>query len=207
MSRTNKNARGFSVLEVLIAIAILAGIAMALAPAVGAAARASARIHEGAAARETLRTAGAFFRETVQQAISIGTDAPEYYFVGDATALQFPTVDAERADPVLIRFEIDGGSPQKLVVSGAWLGEEAGKPQTHVALDGIASGAFAFYGGEEKEPASWRGEWNGALAPRLIRFSGVLKTARGDRPFSFEAAPASEALLNCRFDPVSRVCR
>lgn len=202
MNAQSESQRGLSVLEVLIAIAILAGMAMALAPAVSASSRAASRIHESAATREALRTAGAFFRETVEQGIAIGTEAEEYWFVGDERSLTFPSVDSASADPVLIRLEVKAST---LTASGPWLGE---LNEAQPILDRLSTATFDYYGDQQDGSApSWQPSWNAPNAPKLIRISGVLKGAREDRPFLFEAAPGSETFLNCRFDPVSRVCR
>lgn len=198
MIPATKQQAGFSLLEVLIAIAILAGVAMALGPAISAAARASSRIHQGAAIEEDLRSARQFFSDIIAQQLVL--DSAATAITSEGFDLKLTTLDPGDMSPVAVKLTITRETPSRLV---ATFGDtDSTNAQTYTLLSNISDARFEFLKG-----AQWRGAWNEKTPPTLIRLTGVLGGARDDHAFIFEAAPQGSAPLHCQFDPVSRRCR
>ncbi len=200
MTLVRKPQAGFSLLEVLIAIAILAGIAMAMGPAISAAARASSRIHQSAASEEDLRSARQFFNDIIVQQVFLGGAYPEDVVAGDAFSMTLITLDPGDMSPVAVQLTITRETPATLVASFGNTDSE--NTETYTLLSNISDARFEFM-----KDNNWRNVWRDAKPPALIRLTGILNGKGENRAFIFEAAPQGAAPLHCQFDPVSRRCR
>ena len=200
MKTAERTQTGFSLLEVLIAIAILAGVAMVLGPAISAAARASSRIHQGAAIEEDLRTARQFFNDIIQQEIILDGKSTGTVLTGEASSLTLTTLDPGNMSPVNVKLTLTNDAPGALVAKFTTAGND--EAQNYTLLSNVIGARFEFL-----ENAQWREAWHDATPPALIRLTGMVALGKENRAFVFEAAPRGAAPLHCQFDPVSRRCR
>ena len=204
MALKKKHQCGLTLLEVLIAAAILAGIAMGLAPAINAASRASISIHQKSNIAEELRTSRQVFRDVVRQQIQMPSEMQDHLFKGTANEFSFASIDPITMKPVLIELSVTATAPKQVLVRLKAEGDKSGAP--YLLLSNVTDAHFEFLDKRNGQD-QWRRNWDQAFLPALVRLTGTLQTRGTGRPFLVEAAPLGRTTLNCQFDPVSRQCR
>lgn len=176
-------ARGFSLLEVLVATTLLAaGMALAFA-ALSNTTRATAAAEAEAARSERLRAVQAFLRRQVEGAMAVPIELPppdESPRVFEASSTRIRLVAPmpgylSRGGPHVQTFElVRGAGGLRLEFEHQMLGPdgpiENDRPP-EVLLDGIAEASFAVRGTDELgEPGAWTGDWETTeQLPRLVR--------------------------------------
>lgn len=204
MSAERSSESGFSLLETLIAIAILASVMTALGPALNVTARTASRIHQEAQFQEDVRAAGRVFSDIVSQTLWLDKDDAAPPVAGDAAGMEVMTLDAASKSPVTLSLAIEREEKQRL--TARFGGSDRLTGDRHVVLDNLSDARFQYMsvnGGR----ARWRDRWRETSPPALIRFAGVLHYGGQERAFAVEASPGGAAPLHCAFDPVSRQCR
>lgn len=201
--RSNREA-GFSLIEVLIALAILAGVAMALAPAIAAAAKAASRIQVSAAEQEDLRALSLFLSDIAAQSIWLDQSSDHTAFSGAPNELRLATLDPASMALVPITLSISNDEQQTLTANITSPGST--QTYTHLIIDDLEETSFSYLD-TTRSGEQWTMQWTARQPPSMIRLTGRLITNGASRDFSFVAPIASNAPLNCRFDPVSRQCR
>lgn len=202
-SREARSQRGYSLIEALIAVAILAAIAAAMAPALFASVRASGRIAVFASDAEEERVARALLASVFNSAITLSVDPEEPWFKGAPDRLKLATLYAPAEDPETARFVIRSGdlyfaSASDIAINADDAGDDA--PETLLLKDVVR---FRYYGVEdEREAAAWRSSWDADAPPLLVRVERA-----PDAGAAMDFHVAARAPLNCVFDQVSRRCR
>lgn len=200
--------RGYSLIEALISVAILGGVAAALAPAAHSTIRAATRIAASTSAAEAQQAGHEAVAQLFAQAISPGADLQHGALVGAPQSLKFHVLTDGETGPHPVRLAIDGD--RLLLVDrndAPTANGPAGASRTNGAvalMEGVRR--FRYYGvrGADREP-SWSDRWRETAPPRLVavEFGSAAK----------EEAPAmiyflaSSAPSSCAFDQVSRRCR
>ena len=184
-----RQARGFTLVEVIVATSLLAlGLALAFASLRGAG-RATVRAEQSAQREERLRAVQGFLRTQLTAALPIA-----YEFDPDTGQASFLKVTATRLEfvasmpgylsrggPYLQTLElVPGPRGQQLVFQDRMLGSEGplkAEREPLVLLDGIAEGAFQVRNVDAGgKPTSWESRWdlNSQLPPMLrlrLRFA------------------------------------
>lgn len=182
-------ARGFTLIEVVVAISLLAfGLALTLGTLRGAT-RATERAEISAQRGERLRAVQGFMRGQLTAALPIAysfdEDTGEASFLrASADKLEFVAVMPgylSRGGPYLQTLElVRGANGRQLVYQHQLLTTEGPAPAERepvVLLDGIAEGGFLVRNlGAQSQPGDWQPEWTASaqLPPMLrldIRFS------------------------------------
>lgn len=208
MSGAGARQRGFSLPEILVAVAILAGLMAALGPMLGAAARVASRLHLEAQYEEDARIARRFLQDVFSQSVWLDKDSSEAPITGDARQLQVTTLDPLTKSPMRVSLTIDRDETQRLMARFT-ANSKDGPPDTderYVLLSNLSNARFA-YMTRQGDGRRWRDRWDDPAPPALIRFSGALQYGSQTRDFAFEASPDGAAPLHCAFDRVSRQCR
>ncbi len=202
MTAASKNQRGFSLTEALIAIAVLAGLASALAPAAFGSVRASTEIVSLSAEREAARVADEALEGIFSNAVVIASDPAALRFQGRSHEISLISLAGPDATPRKFQLKIDNGALNAEIVGFADRNDE---PQTTTLLRRGAA-EFSFYGSPDAAGvASWTSVWNNKIPPRLVRLKVSTPNGRG-LPF-LEYVVTPNGPLHCAFDPVSRRCR
>ncbi|MGE0408700.1 MAG: prepilin-type N-terminal cleavage/methylation domain-containing protein [Amphiplicatus sp.] len=183
--------KGFSLIEALIAIAILASIAAALAPAIQSSLRVSTRI--------------ASFGEKSEE-IRIGIDAIEEIFAAMMAPSSGNFANGFSGSPSSLEFTVlldpmNGPQTVKLTIEKNKLIYHAEPPV--VLLTGV--GRFRYFGRVGDEAPSWHSDWHELNAAEIVEIAGTPLDSSKTPPLAFHIA--STAPLYCPFDPVSRTCR
>ncbi|HXI86121.1 MAG TPA: prepilin-type N-terminal cleavage/methylation domain-containing protein [Parvularculaceae bacterium] len=184
--------RGYSLVEALIATAILAGLAAAAAPAIHSSIRASTRLAADARGAEESRIGYDSLAGLFQRAIDDGVRGTPA-FQGDSKSLSFFAAEDLEKPADNIRLSIEGGD---LI----YRAREGTRP---IVLLKDAQ-AFRYYGGPENASPAWRDEWTEKEPPLLVEVTRQ-ETEPALPLLSFFIA--ARAPLNCAFDQVSRKCR
>lgn len=203
MKSSGDSQRGYSLLEALIAVAILAALATALAPAIHAAVRASSRILAFGRNAEDNRIAQDALSGIFGGAVNFSNDLAKPSFVGDESKVTLVSITGVDAQPQRVELSISQG---RLYARLAPLDPNAPFSEPAILLSNDAS-AFSFYGRETSmAPPDWRGAWRAEQPPRLVRIER-LNVENIDSEPALEFRVGAEAPLHCLFDPVSRRCR
>jgi len=204
MTVSDSSKNGFSLLETLIAITILAGLVMVLGPVLNVTARTASRVHQEAQFQEDIRVLSRVFNDIVSQALWLDKSDAAPPVLGNAMDMEITTLGADVNSPVMLSLAIEHEKKQRLTVRFAQSDMLTG--ERHDVLDNLSGARFQYL--EVNDGAArWRDRWREASPPALIRFSGVLHSGDRERSFAVEASPGGVAPLHCAFDPISRECR
>lgn len=204
--RSRPDQAGFSLTETLVALAILAAVTVALAPAV----RGAFAAYRGLG--EASRTASSHIhlehglRDLLAAAIQLGEGGDAPVFEGNASSIRFAARPPHSGS--LLRVEIGIGGRGQAQTVEITLTPLDGGPQVSETLGGTFGEArFLFYGfARDGEPARWYQDWEGPHPPRLV----VLDMARrpGDDALQrIELAVGGQAALACDYDSGLQACR
>lgn len=202
-------ARGFSLVEVMLATALLAtGIALAFATFANAA-KATERAEEMAQRNERLRAVQSFLRRQVEGALPLPYEFIEAtgeatLFESDGQRLRFVASMPgylSRGGPHLQTFELVRGesglqlefSHQLLTPDGALEPER----EPEVLLEGIAEARFEVRSlDDDGEPGDWQDDWpKPDQFPRLVRLTVRMRDPRAQWPELVAAPRLAQAPL------------
>ncbi len=191
-----KSTRGFSLVEVLLATALLAtGIALAFA-ALANATRATERAEQVAQRNERLRAVQAFMRRQVERAVAQPFEFNEN--TGDAKMFEVQRDEIRlvapmpgylsRGGPHLQTFRlVRGAEGLRLEFQHELLTPDGPLPNARkpeVLLDGIAEARFDVRGFDDQgEPGPWTERWDTpSQMPRLVRLQVRMREPRARFP-------------------------
>ncbi len=194
--------RGYSLVEALIATALLAGLASALGPAVFGSIRISSAVLQDGKSREAIRIVDGSLAQIFGNSILLAASEPQLRFEGAPDTLR---VVSFAGNPTAARiFELT-------IENGALLGaiqklDKDDDEQLSTNLFPANVSGFSYYGRvTERAPIAWRRDWKGNRPPQLVRIEITPEDDGG--PMVLEYALNGRAPLHCAFDPVSRKCR
>ena len=202
MTGAKQRQRGVSLLEALIAVALLAGLASMLAPAVHSALKLSAGTLQQAEYRESSRIVHDALSQIVSNALLIDPGNEGLRMRGDASQLQIVSL---AGSSTARRFSL-------LIENGRLTGDidtllerDEANETTEILSEGALG--FSYYGRATPDaPLGWTNRWSGAHPPALVR----LQVRENNKPgvaTSIEIPVTARGPLHCAFDPVSRRCR
>lgn len=200
MTQRRRSEDGYTLVEALIASAILAGVATVLAPAIHASIRASSRIATYGEAAERIRIADDVLSELFSAAIEPGMSGERRAFSGDAGNLSFLVLFDMEIGPQTVALRIDGG---RLSYAPPPSARSETESDEIVLLDDAM--AFRYYGASNaRESAEWLPDWTSRSPPLLV---AIERAAAGDFAPALTFRVSSSAPIHCLFDQVSRKCR
>jgi general secretion pathway protein J len=197
--------RGYTLVEALIAVAILAAIAGVLAPVTHSAIRAAGRINTNAKLAESSRVGESALAEIFATMVTPGKKLGEPAFVGTRNTINLFVLIDQQMGPQRVSLRIANGD---LVltppVSDNALGGAAKKANTVALVDHVRS--FRYLApAQNGDPPRWRSAWSESQPPRLVEI--VYDDSDGSRRTPRSFAIDNRAALHCAFDQVSRTCR
>jgi type II secretory pathway component PulJ len=191
---------GYTLMEALIASAILAGLAAVLAPAIHASVRAASRIARYGESAEEIRIADGVLSELFSAAVDPGISGARGAFSGDAENLSFFVLLDNQSGPQTVALRIDDGRLSYAPPPSAGSKTESDEI---VLLDDAM--AFRYYGASNaRESAEWRPDWTSSSPPLLV---AIERGGAGGSPPALTFRVSSTAPIHCLFDQVSRKCR
>lgn len=203
-----RNEAGFTLLEAIISISILAGIMAALAPVLYTTIRTSDRARIETQTQEEVRVASLALRRVLSGTLWLPKEWKDEAFAGDASSLRFITNAAlkdrlSRAE-VTIR---SNGHDSDLVLRVQTIGK-AKEVEEAVLMSGVQSVTLSYWGTETGATSPvWRRSWKNIKPPKLIAFDVQFRERNATRHIRIEAATYAEIPVLCEFDLVSQSCR
>jgi general secretion pathway protein J len=224
MSETRRSARGFTLVEVIIALTLLASILLLSTGAFRIAGRAWESADQRAGHAAAVRLAQVFMKRELERAFPLrwreaSGPAARIAFEGEGAALRFivSRSTAGRGSGLsAVSFAVrEAGSfdrrEKQLVVRREMLDGDAtdfdrlAEGQARVLIDAVEDARFEYFGAEnDMEEPTWRDEWKARQRlPQLVRISvGV----RGYRPAEQVVALRLGEEAGCYINAFQRVC-
>ena len=192
---------GFTLFEALVAVALLALLAVLLAPAIRAVSLAEARVREHVGSREMTGRLEALLRESVARVQPMPDATGQGAVTGSARGLSLWV--RMPASGELARLEVTLAR-EDVIIAMAGSGPIPGEPQTS-RMAGVGRDARFFYYGETetRDALAWASQWEYNHLPRLI----VLDLAPIDGTIRrIEIDVPAQARFDCDFDSGFGVC-
>lgn len=179
-----RRARGFSLLEVLGAMALLALLLLGVYSGVRTATRSVASGTRVITELDRLRSAQQFMRQELQQVQAVpqarNANGENLYFTGDANTMRFVAPlpgYLGKLGPQLQEWKLvpDGNGYQRLEARFALLPPDGSPPQAfgdaEVLMDGIREGHFSYRTADTPgQVGSWQAQWDDPrLLPSIVR--------------------------------------
>jgi prepilin-type N-terminal cleavage/methylation domain-containing protein len=193
--------RGFSILEVLVAVSILAAIVALVLPTIRNAASAESRVTAMALEWSRHQAVERTLRDLLRQGQAAVGEASEYLLESDGYTLSFLTRPDGHDGLAMAHFIIEG---QRLSLNLQPVPSTEGDTYNVILADGLDDLRFYFYGERpDAEGMEWRDEWGEDYPPRLV----VLDMSREDGQLRrIEALVGGSAPLDCEFDSGHGIC-
>lgn len=181
-----RRARGFSLMEVLAALALLTIVLLGVYSGISTATRIVRSGSDAIERMDEIRSAQSFLRSELAQALVIPfgqtDDGDPIVFAGDDHSLRFVAPMPgylSKLGPQLQTVSLveDGHSSYRLEVTLALLPPDGGDPQPlgepEVLLRGIGKGTFAYRGmDDQNRPGDWQDTWTDSRRmPSLVRIA------------------------------------
>lgn len=221
-SQTLPSQRGFTLLEVLVALALMAAISIGLVSSIHWSQEAQARTQQAQLRAEEIRTLRGFLLRTLQAAYPFDPEPSLGHAVGplsgDAVSLSFTGPSSGGASGTgwmryELRIEREGDGSSRLLAR--WSvdpkGDSASSDRVgneEVLAEGLQSLEWSYcVADEEGGAATWHDRWeNSRRLPQQIR----LQLHYADAPeeiVDLRVVPRITDDAQCAFDPVSETCR
>jgi general secretion pathway protein J len=196
-----RRARGFSLMEVLAALALLTIVLLGVYSGISTATRIVRSGSDAIERMDEIRSAQSFLRSELAQALVIPfgqtDDGDPVVFAGDDHSLRFVAPMPgylSKLGPQLQTVSLveDGHASYRLEVTLALLPPDGGDPQPlgepEVLLRGIRKGAISYRGmDDQNRPGDWQDSWtDGRRMPSLVR---IALEAGGNVAFPTLVAP------------------
>jgi len=196
-----RRARGFSLMEVLAALALLTIVLLGVYSGISTATRIVRSGSDAIERMDEIRSAQSFLRSELAQALVIPfgqtDDGDPVVFAGDDHSLRFVAPMPgylSKLGPQLQTVSLveDGHASYRLEVTLALLPPDGGDPQPlgepEVLLRGIRKGAISYRGmDDQNRPGDWQDNWtDGRRMPSLVR---IALEAGGNVAFPTLVAP------------------
>ena len=195
---------GYTLIEVLIGLSLLAALSAAMAPMLFSFSRLTATSDALARDAETERTTTTTIRRLLAGAVWLPEGRESDAFVGTTQSMRFYTA-ALGQGLRQVELEVSTSSDGlELLVRTSTNYEPGASVQLMESLENIQ---FRYWGSEtEATSPSWRTQWRSRTPPKLVRIDttshhGVQTLLR------IEAATYAQAPLLCQYDQVSQSCR
>ena len=203
---SNPRVSGFSLLEVLAALAIFAMISATLVPMLYAAGRLSERTSATAEKSEYGKTSEALVRRLLEAAVIPGAKEREWRFDANSYLMRFLVVGEIYDGPALIEIRaVAQDTTQDLVVRVFAL-SELKLPEYEIALyEDYQNIEFSYFGDTSGLGVSaWQTNW---LSPKLPSLVAIKLTPSAGKAINLEVAPLVTGAYFCDYDSTARTCR
>jgi general secretion pathway protein J len=202
MSKVDRTRQaGFTLLETLIAVAVLASLAVTLLPAVRGVIMADVRTRQEISQREGHAITDDIMRDVLLQAHRLPRTSSESSFEGTPTRLRLVTRPLGSVSPQFASFAIEG---EALVLELSPLSGDSVWPSPIVLAEDLANARFYYYGeSEDGTSLVWRENWRFRHSPRLV----VMDMARrGEQIRRLELRVGGTGPFECVYDSGRGMC-
>ncbi|WP_417493250.1 type IV pilin protein [Maricaulis sp.] len=195
------HSAGFTLMEALIAVVILAGIAAVLVPAVSTAVRVEARASNLIVGLETQAGTEDLLRELLLRAHRPPRAASAGQLEGTPTSVSFLTLATAAGTPQPARLEFESG---RLELTLPRLEDRSRAPQGIVLADELERARFRYFGDiEDGRGTVWHESWDHPAPPQLVGLDLLSRDGSRNR---IEARVGGAGAFDCRFDSGQGIC-
>jgi general secretion pathway protein J len=210
----NENEDGFTLLEMLVSMTLLALLSVALLSAIRSGTQIWRVSEEVAAGSNRIRNAQSLIASEIAAAYpeTVATAADNHVdFDGKADGLSFLTADRNLPGALTrVTLSVDDESGNLLLSRTLELSNPTDRDAaSQVLLHGVKSLDISYLGqGSDKAAADWEDTWqNRPTPPQLIRIRVAFANPHA-RPWpELIVAPRIAADVNCTYDPIAKYCQ
>ena|ERR1700722_15208583 len=208
--------RGFTLMEILVALALMGMIAVILITSLQIGGHTWQRVMRGASNTDDIAQAQEILRLRLSSLYpddrGAGDISQPAFLITDGTSLEFSGAAPEATADGLLRYRITVSATSRALEIRAWPGKEGrldnlADSSAEALLPQVASLTVQFLLKPEIGPGRWVDRWDSKKMPQLIRIdvAFVANDKRRWPPLYIE--PRVDTPANCAFDVVSRRCR
>jgi general secretion pathway protein J len=215
MTPLSKHKRGFTLVEMLVALALMGMIAIILISSLQIGGHTWQRVTRAASSTEDIAQA----QETLRQRLgSLYPDARAdssrpSFLMSDGTSLQFIGVAPDSSADGVLRYQVSVSVDSGALEMRTWLdhGNRAvdlsSDSRPEALLPHVASMSVQFWLKADATPGRWVDHWESKEVPQLIRIDVGFGANDKRRWPPLYIEPRVDTPANCVFDVVSRRCR
>lgn len=203
-------ARGFTLLEVIVATAVAAVLLSLLAQMMDGLRRGRSTVLEAGASGTAVMVDAYAVMGLLRDALPAPHNRPDISFVGRTNELRFAATAPQawrEAGTVRVAMKVEddrAGTVRIVVEMAGTTGASAQPPSRHVLMSNLKSASFTF---SEAASAVALPEWNdNARLPGLVRLDVAFEDQKVG-PVTVVAAPRRQRVASCVLDLVSVECR
>lgn len=215
MTAPLRSHRGFTLIEVLVSLALMAMISTILIASLQVGGHTWQRVTRAAAGNEDVSQAEDFLRQRLASIYPYagGASSTSGVLESDGLTLEFSALAPDSIADGMLRYRIGISSSGTLEVSSRRDRDGVPDPQSaewvrEPLLTHVAGMAVRFWLDTEGTQGRWADRWvDTAKLPRLIRIDVTLAPSDHRRWPPLYVEPRIDTNANCTFDVVSRQCR
>lgn len=207
-------SQGFTLIEVLVCLALMALVSMILVASLKLAGHAWQRVTRSAEAVDEVAECQTFLRtklSSLAPASVIAEEPKSSSLQSDGQSVEFLGIAPAAYPGGIVRYRVAvsaSGHSLEVTLIPEPFGAEANSSSSETLLTNVRSMTIRFYRKTDRQPGQWLDRWDSVEElPRLIRIDVALAESNSRRWPPLYIDPRADTPVTCQFDTVSHRCR